>query len=61
MSNILIILMAVKILCLLVAITFSFVNVGKVVYNQSVNSKNIWLWGIALTGFLVIQFELYLP
>ena len=52
-------LIVIKIVCLFFALWFSFVNFGNLVRKNVVPLVAIVIWAMSLTGFIVIQFELY--
>jgi len=48
----------IKILCLFVAIWFSIINFGKTAYKEKISVLNLIIQAIAITGFVVIQWNL---
>lgn len=50
----------VKLICLFVALWLTYVNTGKIFTKEDVTPDMILIQIIALFGFLVIQFKLYM-
>lgn len=49
-----------KIMFLFLSVWWGFINIGKIIYKEPVPRSNILIMAIGITGFIVIQFELYL-
>jgi hypothetical protein len=52
-------LVTVKLVSLLFALFFTLLIVLKAKYKEDISYFHIIMWAIAVTGFIVIQFELY--
>lgn len=52
------ILIIIKLICLLFAVWFGFINVSKVIYGHSIPSMNIFIMSLGIVGFVSIQFNL---
>lgn len=47
-----------KITFLFLAVWFSIINVGKIIYKDEVGAFNILIWAIGIVGFIALQFNL---
>lgn len=52
-------LITMKIVFLFLAVWWSSVNVGRVIYKQKVPAINVFIMAIGIVGFVTIQFGLY--
>ena len=52
-------LIIIKLICLFVGIFYSFTNITRMYYKASIPFANLFWWAIGITGFIIIQFNLY--
>lgn len=50
----------IKCICLFLAIWFTIVNTVKMVYKQNIPVNNFFIQAIGITGFLILQFRLFI-